>query len=167
MPIRMTTLPTGEIETVETGKGTALIDTISGIDARGTGYDHSEVIRGFGSGDFLSGGFGRDRLFGGDGNDYLTGGRGRDVLTGGEGLDVFYYDYPRDGLDRIKDFVPGEDQIMLAGGDTGFLVGVDGLAFNEATNKLTYDYDGVGGLKPVLIAKFNTDIDIDRDVIVA
>jgi len=164
MAIRITSLPNGETEVTETGDGTEFSDRINGTDL--DGLPQAEVIRGFGDNDILSGGRGRDELFGGDGSDSITGGRGRDVLKGGSGTDFFTYEYPRDGNDKITDFVSGEDWIMLvASGGGGFLLGAEGLAFDANTNRLTYDYDGIGGLKPVLIAKLNTDIDLAHDII--
>ncbi|NER04366.1 MAG: hemolysin-type calcium-binding protein, partial [Okeania sp. SIO3C4] len=62
---------------------------------------------------------GRDELLGGSGNDRLTGGARNDILTGGGGRDRFIYDSDRRfrradfGIDRITDFVVGQDDIVL------------------------------------------------------
>lgn len=161
MPIRITTLPTGETRYGDTGEGTEFLDFVYGTDDEAT-----EALRGRGDSDHLFGNAGQDWIYGGADGDHIYGGKGRDILKGGGGSDVFYYEYPRDGWDKIKDFVPGEDLIMLvASGGAGFLSGADALAFNTKTNRLTYDYDGGGGLKPVLIAKLNTDIVIAEDVL--
>ena len=55
---------------------------------------------------------GNDTLIGGSGADNLRGGRGRDDLTGGAGADRFVF-APPDRGDIIRDFVPGQDKLML------------------------------------------------------
>lgn len=78
--------------------------------------------------DTLDGGAGRDRLDGGNGNDVLAGGmgqdrliggRGADRLTGGLGADQFVFN-KTSGRDRITDFKPGEDQLLLDVSETKF-----------------------------------------------
>lgn len=64
--------------------------------------------------DRLFGGADRDALSGGAGNDRLDGGTGRDALTGGRGADSFVFAAdPAGSPDRILDFAPGQDRILL------------------------------------------------------
>lgn len=63
--------------------------------------------------DLLAGGPGADRLEGGEGCDTLRGGGGDDSLTGGWGADSFVFRAAQDGRDRITDFDPLEDRILL------------------------------------------------------
>lgn len=82
----------------------------------GSGQD---LIRGGAQNDFLAGNDGNDRLQGDEGNDILVGGAGSDLLTGGLGADSFRFnaatDSPADaGYDRILDFTPGSDEIVLS-----------------------------------------------------
>lgn len=44
------------------------------------------------------------RLIGSSGNDILVGGKGKDILTGGNGVDRFFFESPKDGIDKITDF---------------------------------------------------------------
>jgi Ca2+-binding RTX toxin-like protein len=81
----------------------------------------------------LRGGIGNDTVIGGNGDDILwgdpatgavqqgidviTGNGGADRITGGLGPDRFVYNQPSDStltsMDRIRDFRPGTDQIVL------------------------------------------------------
>ena len=67
--------------------------------------------------DVLGGGDGNDVVSGGAGDDILVGGLGRDILTGGAGADQFYFETLVDSTlperDLIRDFVQGEDRIVL------------------------------------------------------
>jgi Ca2+-binding RTX toxin-like protein len=62
--------------------------------------------------DDLIGGAGNDLLAGGTGNDELFSGVGRDTLFGGAGRDEFIFSRTS-GRDRIQDFVPIQDEILL------------------------------------------------------
>lgn len=55
-----------------------------------------------------------NRLEGGGGNDVLEGGGGADTLLGGAGGDSFVL-RRGDGFDRIEDFAPGQDRLVLIG----------------------------------------------------
>jgi Ca2+-binding RTX toxin-like protein len=79
-----------------------------------TGNTGANVLKGASGDDTLNGGAGRDRLFGGDGNDVLVGGGGADELTGGAGADQFLFG-PNSGADRLLDFNPLEDTLVLQG----------------------------------------------------
>ena len=62
--------------------------------------------------DFLSGDAGYDRLNGGRGDDTIDGGRGNDVLRGGGGEDSFVF-AKGDGIDRVVDFNPSQDRVLI------------------------------------------------------
>jgi Ca2+-binding RTX toxin-like protein len=123
--VQFTTLDHAEIQYGDTITGTMDGDTLDG----GGGAD---LLKGFGGSDFLFGrggddkllgNGGTDHLYGGAGNDVLRGGRGGDWLTvgagsdklwGGPGADYFLFDADLDnGVDRIKDFDPGSDRIVI------------------------------------------------------
>lgn len=82
------------------------------------------TLRGGGGNDLLIGGagtdqlegqYGRDILRGRGGDDTFWGGNGDDVMTGGRGADVFRFN-PLDstlGNDRITDFTPGTDKLLM------------------------------------------------------
>lgn len=79
-----------------------------------------DVVYGRQGGDNLDGGRGDDVIFGGRGRDTLVGGDGADVLKGGQGRDTFvlatdsftYFDEAQ-AVDRILDFNPGVDRIVI------------------------------------------------------
>ena len=92
----------------------------AGDDVIGAGGGDDLVWGGDGF-DFLAGAAGQDALDGGMGNDTLNGGADADTLTGGEGADVFVFGSgDAGGLDRITDFVPGEDRVLIRDGPGGF-----------------------------------------------
>jgi Ca2+-binding RTX toxin-like protein len=81
------------------------------------GFGRNNLLGSRGS-DFLDGEGGIDTLSGGRGNDTLNGGRGADLLTGGPGSDRFLFDtfnpiLSGEDSDRITDFTPGIDKIVL------------------------------------------------------
>jgi|GEM_PF-1903532 len=67
-----------------------------------------------GGDDVISGGAGDDIIFGQEGNDVISGGAGNDVLYGGSGNDTFLFESLTDGLDTIKDFEVGQDNLDLS-----------------------------------------------------
>jgi len=71
---------------------------------------------GIGNGDsnLLLGNAAANRLEAGGGRDVLEGGRGDDTLLGGPGADSFVL-RRGGGFDRIEDFTPGQDQLLLIG----------------------------------------------------
>jgi Ca2+-binding RTX toxin-like protein len=87
----------------------------------------NDSISGLQGNDLLDGEGDNDTLNGGSGNDTLVGGNGVDVLIGGDGEDVFgiSFDSRKQSLDRIKDFVQGEDKIYLHG--FGFTHATEGV----------------------------------------
>lgn len=62
----------------------------------------------------LSGNATGNLLFGAGGHDTLDGRAGDDTLIGGQGRDVFLF-RPSEGRDRVRDFAPGEDILVMAG----------------------------------------------------
>ena len=104
----------------------------------------------------LMGTAGVDTLVGGPGHDTLTGRQGRDLLTGGGGDDRFVYTSILDAGDRITDFQPGHDvlvvgQLLTSLGYTGTDPLADGLLKLIAQGGRTYaayDLDGNGPVAP-------------------
>ncbi len=84
------------------------------------GQRGSDVLNGGDANDTLIGGGGRDTLRGQRGSDVLNGGAANDVLNGGAANDIFVFDTGRIfnssdlGVDRILDFVVGNDKIRLS-----------------------------------------------------
>jgi serralysin len=70
--------------------------------------------RGNGLGNLLVGNAAANRLEGGAGSDMLEGRGGNDTLVGGSGRDTFLL-RRGDGTDRIEDFNPGADRLVLTG----------------------------------------------------
>ncbi|HEY8380807.1 MAG TPA: calcium-binding protein [Microvirga sp.] len=145
------------------------------------GFEGNDRLSGNGGKDVLDGGHGNDSLTGGAGDDFLYGSVGNDRLTGGQGADTFAFSLKQKskmGNDRISDFKPGEDQILLApahtksvsdglwGGsnlDVGaFHIGREAetadhrVIYDKTSGIVWYDADGSGqqsALKVVQIAK--------------
>ena len=124
--------------------GGAGSDTVYG----GSGAD---VVFGQIGDDMLVGDDGDDTLNGGEGNDMIAGGKGVDVLSGGAGADGFYFARADlgTGVDRITDFVQGEDQIRMTSDITSWLQGAggaaaDALVWDAATGQLSFDLAAVG-----------------------
>ncbi|MCU0525789.1 MAG: hypothetical protein MUF72_13285 [Elainella sp. Prado103] len=126
------------IFTIDAGEGNDRVTGGAGADIL-SGGGGNDVINGSGGNDQLRGQAGDDRLFGGDGNDNLAGaagidrieggsgddiiqgGGGVDILSGGAGKDTFRFrkgstgGARRNQADRIRDFNPQDDQILLEG----------------------------------------------------
>ncbi|MEB3340848.1 LamG-like jellyroll fold domain-containing protein [Okeania sp.] len=111
-------------------KGNAEDDTINGSGGDDTiigGFGNDmlrslggqDVLEGRPENDHLLGGSGDDVLNGGIGRDRLNGGLGKDTMTGGASIDRFIFaingefDDELMGSDRITDFNPGQDIILL------------------------------------------------------
>lgn len=93
---------TGVIAGYTNVRGTSLNDRIIGSDRK----------------NILSGNAGNDSITGLAGNDVISGGIGKDVLSGGQGKDRFVFDTEAafnaaEGRDRILDFTPRQDRIIL------------------------------------------------------
>lgn len=143
----------------------------------------NDKLAGLEGDDIIIGGVGHDKLKGNEGNDILIGGHGRNVLKGGSGADIFYFDFhPQGGKkeSKIKDFDSGSDLIAFdhdwfpglspgAVADGMLRIGKkakdddDRLIYNAKNGKLSYDEDGVGGKKAVLVAQLDKKIDLHVD----
>ena len=100
----------------DTLSGSAGNDTLKGGGANDylNGGIGNDLLQGDTGGDWLDGGAGNDLLQGGDGNDFLAASMGSDVLTGGAGNDRFGLDvFDKASIDRVTDFVKGQDRIDL------------------------------------------------------
>ena len=73
-----------------------------------------DVVSGQRGGDVMSGGAGGDRMRGGGGDDFLQGDEGDDLLIGGGGADAYAFASGH-GVDRIRGFAPGEDEMIVQG----------------------------------------------------
>lgn len=148
--------------------------TLSGDAVSATGNGMNNVLTGNAQDNLLFGMAGNDVLRGGAGRDVLEGGLGRDTLTGGEGADQFVLSAPAGttNADRIRDFVTGEDQIILR--KSAFAAFADHAAsaidapelvfgnvaltpdqhliYAVASGNLYYDADGSGKIAAALIA---------------
>ncbi|MCC7275937.1 MAG: hypothetical protein IT561_24940 [Alphaproteobacteria bacterium] len=147
-------------------------DSLAGSDGDDTLYggDGKDGLNGGAGGDVLFGGAGADSLAGGEGDDSLYGGVGLDTLSGGGGKDFFVFDTAAAVAngDRISDFQPGTDKLVLsheafaALGDAlepGELAygqkavkATEHLIYDKSVGNIYYDPDGVGGVDQVLLA---------------
>ncbi|WP_373543571.1 Calx-beta domain-containing protein [Chamaesiphon sp.] len=142
------------------------------------GTPNADRLDGTNSDDTISGLAGNDTIYGGIGNDIIFGGAGVDLLFGGAGKDVFGYNNPTEGIDKINDFVVGDDLLSISragfGGNAVF--GSDSLAggvldvsrftlgtsattasqrfiYNNTSGALFFDVDGIGGANQVRLAQ--------------
>jgi Ca2+-binding RTX toxin-like protein len=148
------------------------------------GQPGNDVLKGSGGHDKIHGGPGNDVLNGGKGDDLLGGGRGENILKGGDGADSFLFD-STPGIsppDKIKDFEPGTDHILLDHaafkniGPVGalsaalFEVGSEAkngntrVLYSSENGTLVYDGDGNGGADGVVFAKIGPGLDISAGV---
>ena len=182
-----TDLLTG-IERAFGGSGADLLTGNAGTN-RLRGGDGADVLSGLAGADALLGQNGADQLLGGDGDDWLFGGTGKDVLdggagndrllgsidadrlTGGAGDDAFVFEDFEDfipvtgsALDRITDFVRGDDVIDLSGIDAnGVLAGEQAFKFGgtsvvNALGELSYRFVGA---TTVISIGYNTPMPFD------
>jgi uncharacterized protein YjiK len=139
----------------------------------------ADTLNGTAGNDTLFGLGGNDTISGGAGNDTIYGGAGVDLLFGGAGADVFGFNNANEGIDKINDFVVGEDKIAISragfGGSSTFGIGslvgatLDPSRFtlgssatinshrfiyNTNSGALFFDADGAGGEAQVRIAQF-------------
>ena len=68
---------------------------------------------------------GRDTLIGTTDDDIITGGLGGDTLTGEAGADQFVYESFSDRTDKITDFNPNQDMVVLT--DVFIEIGYEGI----------------------------------------
>ncbi|MBH8561383.1 FG-GAP repeat protein [Nostoc sp. CENA67] len=114
-----------------------------------TGTRGRDVLIGTASNNIIDGVGGNDELSGGAGNDILIGGTGSDVLTGGAGNDLFVYNSIRDAKDKITDFSPGADKIVLTDLFASFNLG--SLNYETATAQGYLSFRSQGNNTAVLI----------------
>jgi predicted extracellular nuclease len=137
--------------------------------------DHDPVLARFNLINVINGTSGRDTLVGTAFNDRITGGLGGDILTGGVGNDEFVYTSIRDSGDRITDFTPGSDIIVLTqlldslvtGGYNGSNAIADGyvqLIQGSTANSTTLQIDQDGLLGSDIFRPF---INLDNVSVVA
>lgn len=101
----------------------------------------------------LTGTAGIDTLTGGAGKDTITGLGGRDVLTGGAEADRFIYTKVLDAGDRIMDFQPGVDRLVVGQlltsfgyqGSNPIADGTLSLAVQSGRTYAMFDVDGSAG----------------------
>ncbi len=143
---------------------------------------------GNGGNNILEGKVGNDVLSGGLGNDTLVGGGGNDNHTGGKGADRFSFNSVNEGIDRITDFAPVDDTIVVsaAGFGGGLIAGVAIAAeqftigksatttnhrfiYNQTNGRLFFDQDGTGlSFAPVHIATLSSGLALtNSDILVA
>lgn len=139
-------------------------------------YGIENIIAGQGA-DQLIGSADNNQIDGYLGNDTLSGGLGNDILTGGLGKDSFVFDSAlKNNVDKITDFNPWEDQIVLENQifkqltQTGGLVTAqffsgatahdsnDFVIYNPFNGALSYDADGSGAEYSMQIAILGTNL---------
>jgi Ca2+-binding RTX toxin-like protein len=118
----------------------------------------------------ILGTIGVDFISGLDGNDILTSGSGADTVLGGNGSDTFRYEIGHSGMDRVLDFVSGQDKISLIGfAQTASVSFVQGGApaptnanstvmYNFNSGIVSYDADGNGSGAAVQITQLNAGL---------
>jgi len=118
------------------------------------GGDGDDRLEGGDGDDRLYGGGDNDRLFGYEGDDILEGGFGRDVLIGGAGnntlrggADRDTFVFTREGNERVMDYRPGEDGLLVLGFGENFTLSGGGartiFTFHEPDGPYTWTLEGV------------------------
>jgi len=155
--------------------------TTKSQDTVGAGRDtlkNFENLEGSNFSDRLSGDALNNKIAGHAGDDIIRGRAGNDDLTGGAGADKFVFEAASiNGVDRIRDFVSGEDQLWFNKADYGstfsFVSNSTGSAdlavaqfvFNTTSHSLYFDADGSGAGAAVHLADF-TPINISASDII-
>jgi Ca2+-binding RTX toxin-like protein len=166
---------------IRAGSGNDVVYSYDGDDIV-HGDTGADKLYGLWGDDDVYGGAGRDVLSGGGGSDYLSGGLDNDKLTGGSGKDYFVFDKrpSRSNFDKITDFRPADDTIMLdshvftRAGRDGWLSGgafnigsgardsSDRIIYNKQSGALLYDADGVGGASAVKFAELKPGLTLSK-----
>jgi Ca2+-binding RTX toxin-like protein len=133
------------------------------------GHHLGATMRGGEGGDTLEGLGGNDSLGGEAGADRIVGGTGTDSLSGGTGADDFVFLTLADSTadlnrDRILDFRPGEDDLVLSAidartgtaGDQAFVLDLDG-SFSQGEIRQVVTAAG-------LLVEINNDADAAVDM---
>lgn len=129
------------------------------------------LIRGGLGNDTLIGSASDDKIKGGRGDDTIWGADGSDKLWGGKGADTFNFSINSNGtkletgIDKIKDFVPGEDMVLVhIAGPSGADVS---LSYDADTGNVSVHHDGPGP-QSYVVAKMKAGLDLhDGDLMVA
>lgn len=162
------------------------VKTVADLKAEGNSLDNTltgnsgdNKLFAFAGDDILIGNAGADRLFGHAGSDILNGGADDDVLFGGAGNDTFQLD-SLIGIDKIKDFKVGTDNIQLDStvftaltignqlNTTEFTIATtaadndDYLIYNQNTGALFYDADANGAGTAEQIALLGTNMNLSH-----
>ncbi|MBL6082193.1 family 16 glycosylhydrolase [Belnapia sp. T18] len=111
--------------------GATLVDA----EGRGTILNNDVVGR------TVAGTTSNNTLSGAGGDDTVTGGRGNDTMTGGAGADDFVFSR-LDGYDRIKDFVPGTDDLVFRSIASSTVVAKSAIAFGVSGIDVAYGTNG-------------------------
>ena len=157
--------------------GDRLFGAAEADDLRGGPGD--DVLRGGAGSDRIDGEAGDDRLRGGEGDDRLRGGEGKDRAHGGDGADRFIFAHAPasdDRADRIVDFAPGADRILLARAAFAAIGaalapgefrlgrsaqdGNDRILYNPSSGALAYDADGDGADVRAVFARLPAGLDL-------
>lgn len=151
-------------------------DTVAGLafDDVVHGAGGNDIVLGRRGDDTLYGDGGDDKVKGGRGDDILEGNGGRDVLVGGKGADQFVL-RNLNAADKIRDFKPGKDTIVLANkafdifGDSlnrkefrlaGEPAKGPAIVYNEQTGALLLAEGG--GQRPQQIAQLQKHLDLSH-----
>ncbi|HEY9217287.1 MAG TPA: calcium-binding protein [Phenylobacterium sp.] len=133
-------------DTINAGRDDDIVIAGAGRDSV-LGGDGGDLLEGNGGDDSLSGGSGEDFISAGDGNDSVDGGAGDDLISGGTGNDTLrggggeddfqFHDF--DGNDRILNFQPDQDQVMLVtSGASDFAALMATAVYSGGNTTLTY-----------------------------
>jgi Ca2+-binding RTX toxin-like protein len=168
--------------TVDALQGYAWYVTLNGGRDTFIGNDYDDIIRAGSGNDVVHSYDGDDIVYGDTGADKLYGLWGDDDLYGGSGKDYFVFDTrpSRNNIDRIVDFRPDDDTIMLDNhvftrvGRDGWLAGAafttgsgardssDRVIYNKQSGALLYDADGIGGASAVKFAQLNSGLPLTK-----
>jgi Ca2+-binding RTX toxin-like protein len=170
----------GGIDTVNSSVSFTLSDNVERLtltgtnNIDGTGNVLNNNLTGNAGNNTLTGNGGNDYLYGNAGDDTLIGGLGNDNLNGGVGNDNFRFNNANEGIDRIQDFVVGNDKIQISA--SGFGVALTANAsldisafrsgagittantssqrfiYNSSNGALFFDADGNGAGNKIQIA---------------
>jgi len=126
------------------------------------GNNGNDKLYGGDGNDTIFGGNGNDMLYGGNGNDLLRGAHGSDVIFGGKGADIFQLNSTQ-GVDEIKDFnVSQGDKIRIDASVFSINsleeIRFSKIYFNGQTQRELY-------INGQFVAKLNTDINVERDIV--
>lgn len=140
-----------------------------------TGGSKGDKLFGNAKGNTISGEGGNDYIRSGAGKDTLIGGAGKDSLLGGSGADKFIFDarLGKGNVDRVDDFQPGKDKLLLdsdvfkglskgglnaakfhsGAGETTAHDRSDRIIYDTLSGKLYFDGDGTkAGKDPIHFA---------------